>query len=274
MTARTARPDGLMPLRRLLAALGDAVLGALRWPCFVAALSFAVGRAACLPATWRRPVRQEFVRMVRIAGTRAVPGALAAAVLVGIAMVFQALYWLGAAGQDQLVGTVLTGVLVREVAPVVVGLMLAGRAGTLTLVELGTVRGSKRYDVLRASGIDPFLLLVVPRVLAFALAGFALTILFVAGALVSGWTASYAWGSRNVGLLGFLDDVLRAMGPSDFALLPLKGVLIGGVVAAICCAAALGAPWLATTPTRLIPRGFAYAILGTFLVSGLVSAVL
>ena len=71
-----------------------------------------------------------------------------------------------------------------------------------------------------------------------------------------------------------LDDVLRAMGPSDFAVLPLKGLLIGGVVGAICCAAALGAPWLAAMPTRLIPRGFAYAILGTFIVSGLVSLVL
>jgi phospholipid/cholesterol/gamma-HCH transport system permease protein len=262
------------PVRGLLAGLGDAVIGTLRWPCVVAALSFAGGRAAFAPTTWRRPVRQEFVRMMRIAGTRAVPSTLGAAVLVGIAMVFQALYWLGAAGQEQLVGTVLTGVLVREVAPVVVGLMLAGRAGTLTLVELGTVRGSARYHVLQSSGIDPFLLLVVPRVLAFALAGLSLTILFVAGALVSGWMVSFATGSRGVGLLGFLDDVLRAMGPSDFALLPLKGLLIGGVVAAICCAAALGAPWLAATPTRLIPRGFAAAILGTFVVSGLVSVVL
>ena len=274
MTAGIGKHRMVARGRRMLASLGAAVLGMLRWPCLVAALSFAVGRAAFAPATWRRPVRQEFVRMMRIAGTRAVPVTIGAAVLVGIAMVFQALYWLGAAGQEQLVGTVLTGVLVREVAPVVVGLMLAGRAGTLTLVELGTVRGTGRYGVLESAGIDPFLLLVVPRVLAFALAGLSLTILFVAGALVSGWMLSFATGSRGVGLLGFLDDVLRAMGPSDFAVLPLKGLLIGGVVGAICCAAALGAPWLAAMPTRLIPRGFAYAILGTFIVSGLVSLVL
>jgi phospholipid/cholesterol/gamma-HCH transport system permease protein len=152
--------------------------------------------------------------------------------------------------------------------------MLAGRAGVLTLVGLGTVLGSDRYAVLRASGIDPFLLLVVARVLAFGLAGFALNILFIVGALVAAGRQATPGARARSAWLGFLDDVLRAMGPNDVEVLPLKGVLIGGVVVAICCAAALGAPLLAATPTRLIPRRFAYAILGTFLVPGLVSAVL
>jgi phospholipid/cholesterol/gamma-HCH transport system permease protein len=152
--------------------------------------------------------------------------------------------------------------------------MLAGRAGVLTLVGLGTVLGSDRYAVLRASGIDPFLLLVVARVLAFALASFALNILFIVGALVAAGRQVMPGARAMSAWLGFLDDVLRAMRPNDVEVLPLKGVLIGGVVAAICCAAALGAPLLAATPTRLIPRRFADAILGTFLVPGLVSAVL
>ncbi|TQF81660.1 ABC transporter permease [Elioraea sp. Yellowstone] len=274
MTATTRGSAALALPRRVLAMVGDAAIALLRWPCFVAALGAAVAAAAAAPATWRRPVRSEFQRMMRIAGTRAVWATLGASALVGVAMVYQALYWLGAAGQDRLVGTVITGVLVRELAPVVVGLMLAGRAGTLTLIELGTVRGSARFAALEASGIDPLLLLVVPRVLAFALASVSLTVIFVAGALVTGWAASFAAASSNVGLLAFLDDVLRAMAAGDFVLLPLKGVLIGAVVGLICCAVALGAPELARTPTRLIPRGFAYAILGTFLVSGVVSLVL
>lgn len=272
-TLADARPEP-RPVRRLLGAVGDGVIVMLRWPCFVAAIGFAVCGAAVTPSSWRRPVRQEFQRMMRIAGTRAVPATIGASVLVGVAMVFQALYWLGAAGQDQLVGSVLTGVLVRELAPVVVGLMLAGRAGTLTLIELGTVRGSHRYAALEAAGIDPLQFLVMPRVLASALACVSLTILFVAGALISGWLASFLAASPNVGLLSFLDDVVRAMGASDFLLLPVKGILIGAVVALICCAAALGAPDLARTPTRLIPRGFAYAILGAFVASGTVSLIL
>jgi phospholipid/cholesterol/gamma-HCH transport system permease protein len=274
VTTRAQHGTAPGAVRGLLGTVGDVALVVLRWPCFVAALGFAVARSAVTPSSWRRPVRQEFQRMMRIAGTRAVPATIGASVLVGVAMVFQALYWLGAAGQEQLVGTVLTGVLVRELAPVVVGLMLAGRAGTLILIELGTVRGSRRFAALEAAGIDPIDFLVMPRVLACALASVSLTILFVAGALVSGWLASFIAASPNLSLLSFLDDVLRAMGASSFALLPVKGVLIGAVVALICSAAALGAPALARTPTRLIPRGFAYAILGTIVASGVVSLIL
>lgn len=274
MTSANTELAPIPKWRQALAALGDAVIGALRWPCFIAALGLAAGGAALNPATWRRPVRQEFQRMMRIAGTRAVAATVGASVLVGVAMVFQALYWLGQAGQDQLIGTVLTGVLVRELAPVIVGLMLAGRAGTLTLIELGTVRGSMRFGVLEAQGIDAFALLVVPRVVAFALASVSLTMIFVAGALISGWLVSFIAASPNLALFSFLDDLLRAMGPSDFILLPLKGVFIGAVVALICCAIPLGAPDLAATPTRLIPRGFAYAILGAFVVSGVISLIL
>lgn len=274
MTTLADARTGPRPASRLLGTIGSGVIVMLRWPCFVAALGLAVAGAAVAPSSWRRPVRQEFRRMMRSAGTRAVPATIGASVLVGVAMVFQALYWLGAAGQDQLVGSVLTGVLVRELAPVVVGLMLAGRAGTLTLIELGAVRGSHRFAALEAAGIDPLLFLVMPRVLAFALASVCLTILFVAGALISGWLTSFVAAAPNVGLLAFLDDVMRAMGPSDFALLPVKGILIGAVVGLICSAAALGAPHLARTPSRLIPRGFAYAILGTFVASGVVSLIL
>ena len=48
--------------------------------------------------------------------------------------------WLQSAGQTQLVGMIVERLLVREIAPVVVGLILFGRVGTRILIDLGEAR--------------------------------------------------------------------------------------------------------------------------------------
>ena len=261
-------------LRRLLAAVGAAIISGVQWPCFVAGLGFAVLRAATDPLSWRQPVRAELRRLLATAAKRTLPLVLGAAVLVGFALVFQAIYWLGAAGQDTLINQVIAGMLIREVAPLVVGLLLAGRNGTMTLIEIGEIRGSARFHLLEASGIDPLLLLVLPRVVAFAIAALALTVLFVAIALTSGWTMDVVFSARPLDLLSFRDDVVRAMSANDFVLLPVKALLVGAVVALVCCAVPLGAPGLARIPARLIPRGSADTLLAFLIVSGVVAVVL
>lgn len=95
--------------------------------------------------------------------------------------------WVRPAG-DTLINQVIAGMLIREVAPLVVGLLLAGRNGTMTLIEISEIRGSSRFHLLEASGIGPLLLLVLPRVVDFAIAAPTLTVLFVAIALTSSWT--------------------------------------------------------------------------------------
>lgn len=261
-------------LLALFAAVGEPVVIAARWLAFTAGFGAAVVAAAARPRSWRRPVRRAFVRATYDAGVTALPAMVVAALLIGIGMVFQALYWLGSVGQDALVGTVLTTVLVREVSPVVVGLLVLGRFGIATLVTLGGHAREGRIEALDAQGIDPFLYLALPRVLASALACLSLTILFVAFALVAGWALAVLLSPGDLGLFEFLGNVLRAMGASNFVLLPLKGVLIGFVVATVAAALVFGAPALSADPARLAPRGFALMVLATLIVSGVVSMVL
>ena len=263
-----ARPLGV------LAAIGEPTIAAARWLAFVAGLGAAVATAAVRPRTWRRPVRAAFRRAIHEAGVLPLPSVMVAAVLIGIGMVFQALYWLGSVGQGSLVGTVLTTVLVREVAPVVVGLLVLGRFGTATLIVLGGHARTGRLEALDAQGIDPLLFLALPRVLASALATFCLTILFTAAALLAGWAVALVLSPTDVGLFEFLGNVLRAMGASNFVLLPLKALLIGLVVALVASAIALGTPPLAAEPARLAPAGFGLMVLATLVVSGTVSMVL
>lgn len=274
MSTAAAGGRTLARIRDTLAAVGEPTVAAARWLAFTAGLGAAVTVHAVRRGAWRRPVRDAFRLALYDAGVRALPAVLVAAVLVGLGMVFQALYWLGTFGQETLIGTLLTTVLVREVAPVVVGLLLLGRSGTATLIALGALSRGGQIAALDAMGIEPLTLLVMPRVLASAIAGVTLTILFVAAALLAGWGAALAISPAELGLFDFLENVLRAMGPSNFVLLPLKGLMIGLVVSLVACAIVLGAPELARRPTRLVPQGFALMVLATLAVSGIISMVL
>ncbi|MGV4858688.1 ABC transporter permease, partial [Acetobacter senegalensis] len=57
--------------------------------------------------------------------------------LTGVAAVSQTIYWLGFAGLAKMTGSILINVVVREIAPILVGIMLLGRNGMLSVTELG-----------------------------------------------------------------------------------------------------------------------------------------
>ena len=129
--ARRAAAESQSPgrARQTLAQIGRAVR---RHASFVLLLaSFAAGVASDVvrPTTWRRTVRDEFRRALRQAVGGGLSTVLITATLIGLAMVSQALYWLGEAGQEGLIGPILVTVLVREVAPLLVGLIVLGRSG-------------------------------------------------------------------------------------------------------------------------------------------------
>jgi phospholipid/cholesterol/gamma-HCH transport system permease protein len=236
----------------------------------IAALSGGAVAEAIRPAAWRRSARAEFRRALRQSLGGGLGTTLVTAALVGLAMVYQAIYWLGAAGQAGLVGRVLVVVLAREVTPVLVGLVLLGRSGTVAVVEFAAITAGGQIRVLEGQGLDAFRLLVLPRTLAFAVAGFTLGVFFIAAALVTGYLAGAAVDVVKASPGAFLDNVLTAMDARDFAIVPLKLVLIGALVALTAAATGFSAASRAE-PTDLLPRGFVRGTLAVLLTSGLLS---
>jgi phospholipid/cholesterol/gamma-HCH transport system permease protein len=157
-------------------------------------------------------------------------------------------------------------VLVREVTPLLTGMVLLGRSGMVTVTELGALRLSGQVDVLSEQGVDPFLLLVLPRTLAFALTSFALGVFFVLGTLVMGFVASNLLGAARESLWMFFDNVLSSMRAADFAMFPIKMLLIGALVALTACVTGLTARPGDDTAV-LLPRGFVRGVLAIMLAS-------
>jgi phospholipid/cholesterol/gamma-HCH transport system permease protein len=253
-------------VQRFLRAIGAPVLHVIRQILFTLGVAYAVARQASRPINWRRSVRAEFHRALKQAGPDSLPTVLVTGSVVGLAMVYQALYWLQMAGEIGKVGHVLVLVLVRDLAPILVGFIVLGRSGTVALVELGTMQQRGQVRRLDAMGIDPLIYLLMPRVLALAVATFALAVLFIATALVVGYLAGFALGAIKISLWGFLDNVVLAMEPRDYIVFPVKTLAIGFVIGLSCGFVALNPAQRVSDMRALLPHGFVRAVLAVLVV--------
>jgi len=256
--------------RQTLALIGRTAHAHARFVLCLPSLVVGVMRNAMRPAAWRRTVRSEFRRALRQAVGGGLSTALVTAALIGLIMVSQALYWLGEAGQRELIGPVLVIVLVREVTPLLVGVIVLGRSGVVVLSEIGELQIGGQVRTLAAQGLDPFLLLVLPRACALAIGSFTLGILFVFAALLSGFVVGSLLGAVGISVWSFLDRVLLAMHPADFAVFPAKMFVIGLLIALTCCLTGLTAT-AQDEVADLLPRGFVRGVVAILLASVVLS---
>jgi phospholipid/cholesterol/gamma-HCH transport system permease protein len=99
-------------------------------------------------------------------GNRSVPVILVTGLFVGLVLAVQAYAQLASMGLQERLGVLVNLSLVKELGPVLAGVMLAGRVGGALVAELGTMRVTEQIDALRSMGTDPVRYLVVPRVVA------------------------------------------------------------------------------------------------------------
>lgn len=259
---------------RLLERLGAPPRRGVQVTLAAAALALGVATEGARPSTWRHPtVRGEFRRELRLALLGGLLTVMVTGVLVGLGAVYQAISWLAFLGQEELAGRILVTVLVRETAPILVGLILLGRSGTVTVVEFGAIKAAGQLRLLEAQGIDPFTLLVLPRVLALALAGFTLGVIFLAVTLGTGWLAAEFLGLLRSSRVGFLDNVIAATERRDFAILAAKLTLIGALVALMAAITGMSAT-ARDTPSYLLPRGFVRGLTAVLVTSFVLSVAL
>jgi phospholipid/cholesterol/gamma-HCH transport system permease protein len=198
---------------------------------------------------------------------------IVAATLVGIAMIDQALLWLGEVGEERLIGSILITVLVREIAPVIVGLIVLGRSGMATAAETASLRLGGQIDMLAAQGIDPFLVVILPRALALALGSYTLGVVFVVAAMVIGVIVANLTGAVAMSLGELFTTVLGSMNATDFIVFPAKMLVIGLLIALSSTLTGLTA-LTGEAASRLLPRAFVRGTLAIMLVTVTLSLAL
>src|SRR5687767_15265212 len=90
-------------------------------------------------------------------------------------------------GARPFVGRLISASMIKELGPVLTGLMLAGRIGSGIAAELGSMVVTDQINALRALGTDPIRKLVVPRVLAGFFMAPVLTVIVNTVGFIGGW---------------------------------------------------------------------------------------
>ncbi|MBM4291152.1 MAG: ABC transporter permease [Deltaproteobacteria bacterium] len=134
---------------------------------------------------------------------------------------------------ESLVGSTVALSLARELAPVLTGLMVSGRAGSGIATELGTMRVTEQIDALYTMAVNPIQYLVVPRFLAGVIMVPLLTSLFN----LVGMVGCYAVGVRllHIDEGVFLEKVRWFVEPADIYNGLLKACVFGGILTLVGC---------------------------------------
>ena len=119
----------------------------------------------------------------------------------GMVLALQTVYAFGLFNAQSLVGATVELSLARELAPIFTCIVVVARVGSAVATELGTMRVTEQIDALETMAVDPYNYLVVPRIVAAAIATPLLTMLFNAVGLL---------GAYGVAVL------LRDMAPGTF----------------------------------------------------------
>jgi phospholipid/cholesterol/gamma-HCH transport system permease protein len=145
-----------------------------------------VGRSARDVSTWRGLTARQMLRI----GVQSLPISVFIALFTGIVLALLSSYSFTEAVPLYFVGTFVGKAMMLELAPVLVGLALAGRVGANIAAELGTMRVTEQVDALETLAFDPLAFLVVPRAVAATVMFPVVVALATAVGILSGWLTS------------------------------------------------------------------------------------
>jgi len=111
----------------------------------------------------------ELLRQVEECGPRSMPIVALTCFLVGLMLAYMGGAQLDRLGAQRFIADIVTVGMVRELAGLMTGVILAGRIGAAFAAQLATMKAGEEIDALRALGVDPIDHLVLPRVLALVL---------------------------------------------------------------------------------------------------------
>ncbi|MBI1946081.1 MAG: ABC transporter permease [Deltaproteobacteria bacterium] len=180
----------------------------------------------------RRPFRWgQLARHMRDVGFGSLFIVMLTGLFTGLSFGFQSLQGFRRFGAEALVGPTTMLGLVRELGPVLTGLMVAGRSGSGMATELGTMRVTEQIDALSTLAVEPVQYLVVPRAIATTLMMPLLTIVFCA----AGYGGCYVMAVMREGVDPgvFFYETWQALDPDDFYEGWIKGAIFGLQIALI-----------------------------------------
>jgi len=153
--------------------------------------------------------------------------------LIGVVLAYLTSQQLRQYGAETFIVNILGLSLVRELGPVLAAVLIAGRSGSAITAQIGVMRVTEELDAMRVMGIPHGFRLVMPRVLALAIAMPLISIWTSAAALLGGMLAARL--ALDISPAYFLQALPRAVPISNVVLALSKSAVFGILIALIAC---------------------------------------
>jgi phospholipid/cholesterol/gamma-HCH transport system permease protein len=215
-----------------LTGLGSSALLAYRVASALLVTLLAAWRSSMAPGEGARDVcRAITVRQIFYTSFQALSMISVVAIFVGATLTAQS-ELLGGPLQRETAGRVLVAVVIRELAPLITAIIVAGRSGTAIATEIGVMRVDSEIFALASLGIDPPRFIVWPRIVATTLSVPLLTVYFSTMAVFGGFLALFFIDSHS--LDEWQTGAVLGLSPIDLPLVLVKTVGLGALVGWLC----------------------------------------
>ena len=186
------------------------------------------GRACLGPRHLRLP---SVVRHVYDTGVTAIPIVSLIAFLISVIVAYIGAVQLRQYGGEIFVADLVAISVLREFGVLLTAIIVAGRSGSAFAAELGAMQLNDEVDALRAIGLDPVEVLVVPRVLGLVIAVPLLTVVADAMGLAGG--ALLTWFLIDMTFTQYWDRVNEALAPTTFWVGIIKAPVFAFLIALV-----------------------------------------
>ncbi len=211
-------------LTNICAGIGSAVL----------LLGKSIGHAPTLLRQWPR-----FIEQCYLIGYTTLPIVAILSFFIGSVLALQAGYSMQSFGAKEFIGSLVGLSMARELGPVMVAILVAGRVGSAITAELASMKVYQEIDALETMNIPPSRILVLPRLAAVLVMMPVLTIIgdlvgWLGGAIVSKYTPFIALEPEK-----YFETLRRFMKFKDVLNGLEKAEVFGFFVVLVCCSIGL-----------------------------------
>ncbi len=231
------------------------------------------GGMKATPRAWRMR-RQVGIQIVRL-GTTAAWVMVLAGLFIGLVLAMEWGTKLEQFGAKLLMGRIVAIGVIREIGPVLAGIMIAARTGSMVAAELGSMKVTDQIDALRALGADPMVHLVMPRQVASVLTLLPLTIFCDLMGVFGGWLIAISL--LNTPSTFYWSSALDSLWFKDLAVGFIKPLFFGWIIASISAHQGLytrgGAAGVGKSATRAVVAGTLTVLVADFILGKLILAL-
>ena len=177
--------------------------------------------------------RREISANLYKSGVRAMPVTALVGFLIGVVLSYLSALQLQQFGADIFIVNIIGLGLVRELGPVLVAVLVAGRSGSAMTAQLGVMRVTEEIDALSTMGVQRGLRLIFPKVVALTIAMPLLVLWSTAIALIGSMVSAQV--QLDISYDFFFETLPRVVPVTNLWIGLAKGAVFGLVVALVAC---------------------------------------